>query len=114
MEVANVAALCVGVNAGLGQRSEQLGEDSIARSRRALIASFTLTFLVEGLSSISFVCLLRSMNPDKNYGRALTAMCCVIAAWSVAGIVRFAVASIQSIPQPLVRSSSPQTHKCTD
>lgn len=103
VEIANVATLAIGVTAGLGRRRHLLEERDVARSREALIASFSLTFLTESLSAMSFVYLLRSLNPDLAYHRAMAGLSYLIIAWSIAGIVRFSVSHIAAVPQPTVR-----------
>jgi hypothetical protein len=62
-------------------------------TKRALIASFAITYFTECLSTISFVTFIRSLNPRAKYGWAMTGLTAAIVAWGVAGIIRVAAAS---------------------
>ncbi|KAF2718642.1 hypothetical protein K431DRAFT_129229 [Polychaeton citri CBS 116435] len=92
-DIANVAAVALAVQYGLGQHSHSLTSHRIDKTRQALIASFTVSFLTEGFAAISSFALLRSMTPNKMYRRLMTGLVAVVAAWSLAGLLRFAVAS---------------------
>ena len=77
----------------------------VDRTKRALIASFAFTFVTECLSSISFIALLRSINPHANYRRVMAGFMAVIIAWAVAGIARVAAASNSAVASLSVRST---------
>ena len=102
--IANVAAVALAVQFGLGKRADGVTTDQQNQAKQALIASFAVTFVTEGLSAISFVCLLRSMNPQKRYKQFLIGLCAAIAAWTLAGIIRFAVTVSPTVPDPDVNS----------
>ncbi|KAK5170951.1 uncharacterized protein LTR77_004095 [Saxophila tyrrhenica] len=93
-DIANVAAVGLAVQVGLGQPEDRLSSEEVQQTKQALTASFAITFLTEGLSAVSFVCLLYNMNPKKWFRRAMFVLIAMVSAWSLAGIIRFAAAMV--------------------
>lgn len=74
------------------------------RTKQGLVTSFALTYVIEGLSAISFALLLRGMNPNRLYRKAMIGIIAVVVCWSLAGVIRFAVAVQVGVADPEVRS----------
>lgn len=105
VEIANVGAVARGVTVGLGRKRELLEDHQISQAKQALIASFALMFLIEGLSATSYICLLRSMNPSWTYHRTMDCICGIVVAWSIAGLARFSASASEAVPEPSVSMS---------
>lgn len=96
--------IALAVQHGMGQRANLLSADDFRQTRDYLTASFAITFLTEGLSAISFLTWLRTVNHPRDQFRHFTSGLSVfVGLWALAGILRFAAAASPTLASPTVR-----------